>query len=612
MPVASAVPATSSFDPLLFQKHRRIHVVGGSFFGQNDEMLMIVHPGDLKQENLMNTRRMLASVMTHREPQWFSVAGRVNLVASLAELFPLSRDAEGVKLAEAIKDYVHNVARSPESHTQELAQKQSHPFASKIQRMLEDKPLRADEIESLKNGIGLYLLLDKALENHTPPGLMAQAGNVAAQAHSADLLFAKLQPVANIDGAAVKKAASEGGLAAVGQVLGLEEAYTRDVMALVNHLPEHKFAANAIENWKAGRTQPGMGNAGIHEKIMAGIGPRVEQKLRQLQGFFHRRTEVTPEIERHEKLIANGLCLLPPTVSEGFYRKGGTISFSLQPTLNGKGLHGLNIRSHSHPDDVIGFNHVAVAAGQGADSMMRTLVHEITHTIYPNYLTQTDIARTDALTQSDRQRLNQLKVIMDQWRSAETPEVKAAIEQQIESGFAVEGKPWSKVKGAADLQTLAILVDEAWRNLNTESPKLVLSGYSEPEKRMAEVNSRYAELRFVRFREQPELLKFVVPGLTEVYDQVYLPHVERAVADMRLRQAPPPQATVATVPQSATQVQGPSASTPTQPQTIRTISAPQPQQTVAAPEAPANSILTAHAALQPAGLGRGVEGVTLQ
>lgn len=554
-------------------------------------MYLLAHPGDLKPENIQGLRQRLAESFTHREPQWFSTAGRVNLVSSLSELFPLSADAEGAKFAETIKDYVKKMAKGNDPASEEQADKEAHPFAAKIQRMLEDKPLKQDENETLKNGIGLYLLLDKALEGMTPPGLAAQAGGLVNQAHSADMLFAKLQPVSNIDGNALKKAAREGGLAGAGRALGLQEAYVQDVIKLVSHLPEHKFSSNAIENWKIGREQPGMAHAGIHEKIMAGVAPRIEQKIRQLQGFFHNRTEVDSQIARHEGIIADGLRLLPPAVTEAFFRKGGSVSFSLQPTLNGRGLHGLNIRSHEHTDDVVGFNHVAVAAGQGADSMLRTLVHEVTHTIHPNYLSETDIARTDALAVSDRQRLTQLNETMQQWRLAKTPEEKAAIEQKVETQFAVEGRPWSKMRGAADFNTLAIMVDEAWRNLNSESPKLILSGYSEPEKRMAEVNSRYAELRFVRYREMPDALKFVVPGLTEAYDQVYLPHVERAVSDMRIRQMP--KTTVASAQQSSIVV--PNAHTQHVRPAMTTSTAANPE----SEGVPSNSILTANMAVNP-------------
>ncbi|MBY0355004.1 MAG: hypothetical protein K2Q12_04655, partial [Rickettsiales bacterium] len=320
--------------------------------------------------------------------------------------------------------------------------------------------------------------------------------------------------------------------------LGVEDAYIKEVLQLVKQLPDRKFSANAIENWKFGRLQPGMQNAGVHEKIEAGLMPRIHAKINGLIGFFKNQSIDLPAIGELEKEIAGRLQLLPPNVLEAYFRRGGMVIYNPASSLNGRGLLGLNQHTKAHPDDVLGMDLVFVSGGTGADKSQGTLVHEITHTLYPNYLTETDIARTDALALSDKQRLEKLHTLLGQWIKSDKPEEKAALEAQVETGFAVAGVPWSKIRGNADMHSLYTLVNEAWANLTAESPKLILSGYSEPEKRMAEVNSRYADLRFVRYREQPDLLHFVVPGLTESYEQIYLPHIERALSDLRVRQTP--------------------------------------------------------------------------
>jgi hypothetical protein len=576
----SAAPAPAPFDPTRFQHEHRIMVLGDAYVGQGDETFLTVHPQELKAENQPALRAKLQKVFTHQEPMWFTAPGRLSIVASLSDLIPLSAEAEGARLSDMIQHYIKKTTTGKDPDAAAHDEKSAAPFAAFVKLLQEDKPLKPDQIEALKNGIGMYLLLEKAVEGKHDQGLNGLAGPLAAQPHNADMLFAKLQTYTGLDGAAIRKVAQEGGLAAVGKALGVDEAYVQDITRLVNHLPDHKFAANAVENWKIGRTQPGMAHAGVHEQIMAGIAPRIEQKIRALQGYFHGKTEVSPDIEKIEQDIAGRLRLLPPAVTEAFFRKGGDIVYSPAGSLNGGGLLGLNRHSKAHADDVLGIDHIYVSGGTGPDKSQDTLVHEITHTVYPNYLTPTDIARTDALALSDRQRLTQLREVVGQWMRAATPEEKAALEQQVETQFAVSGKPWSKIRGNADMNSLYTLVNEAWNNLNAESPKLTLSGYSEPEKRMAEVNSRYAGMRFVRYREQPELLNFVVPGLTEAYDQVYLPHVERALTDLRLRQEPPAKAPAA------------SAATATQ-------SAPSQVRTLATPEAPSVHVHAQDAVLHP-------------
>lgn len=592
-PQPSAQPeAAAGFDPIRFQQEHRIHVLGGSYIGQGDDMFLTVHPQEMKPENQPALRARMQRIFTHQEPMWFTAPGRLAMVASLSELIPLSTEAEGAKLSEMIQHFIKKTSTGKDPDVAEHDEKSAAPFAAFVKRLQEDKPLKPDQIEAVKNGIGLYLLLEKAVEGKHAGGLAALAGNLAMQPHNAEKLFAVMQPYTGFDITAIRQAAQSGGLAAAGKALGVDDAYTQDVIRLVNHLPEHKFAANAVENWKIGRQQPGMANAGTHEKIMAGVGPRIEQKLKTLQGLFKNRTEVSPEIAAMEQEIAGRMRqLLPPAVAEAYFRKGGDIIYSPKSSLsNGPGiLFGLNRHTKAHRDDVLGIDHIFVSGGFGPEKSQDTLVHEFTHTLYPNYLTETDIARVDALTLSDRQRLQALREIVNKWEISTSPEEKAALEQQVESGFAVGGKPWSQMRGAATMQSLYTLVNEAWNNLTSESSKLTLSGYSEPESRMAEINSRYAGMRFVGHNNEPDLLRFVVPGLTEAYDQIYLPHIERALADLRIRQMP--QATVEKAKQSSIVVPNPAPHAHSQ--QIRTLSTPP------APEQPTPQIDARSVALHP-------------
>lgn len=598
-PVTEAVATTTpapAFDPIKFQEAHRVHISGASYLGKGDDAFLIVHPEELKPESLAALRGKMARLYTHQEPIWFTQPGRLAIISSLAELIPLSSEAEGAKLSETIQHYIQKTVSGKDPQVSEKQDKEASPFAAYIKSLKEDTPLKPDQIESVKNGIGMYLLLEEAVKAKHPQGLAGLAGGLTMNAHQADMLFAKLLPATGLNGPSIIEAARTGGLVAAGKAMGVKDDYIQEVVALVNHLPEHKFSSNAVENWKIGRLQPGMALAGVHEKIMKGVGPRIEHKINALKAMFHNRFEVSAETKKMEEEIAGRLRVLPPAVTEAFFRRGGEIVYNPAPSLNNGGLHGLYTHSRAHPDDLLGIDQVFIAGGQGADSSQRTGVHELTHVLYPNYLTQEAIARTDALALSDRQRLNRLHEITGKWIAAKTPEEKAQLEQQVETEFAVDAKPFSALRGQADMNSLYTMVEEAWRNLSTESPKLILSGYSDAEKRMAEINSRYAELRFVRLREQPDLLRFIVPGLTEAYEQVYLPHVERAVADLRLRQASPaaPHAHQGMTPQTSG-AQNAGAPTPPAPPTP----ANEEVQTTTQEAAPSPQIETPSAMLHP-------------
>ena len=47
-----------------------------------------------------------------------------------------------------------------------------------------------------------------------------------------------------------------------------------------------------------------------------------------------------------------------------------------------------------------------------------------------------------------------------------------------------------------------------------------------------EVISRYAEMRQVSHRDNPGVMQFLAPGLTKVWEQHYIPHLERVYQDV--------------------------------------------------------------------------------
>ena len=99
-----------------------------------------------------------------------------------------------------------------------------------------------------------------------------------------------------------------------------------------------------------------------------------------------------------------------------------------------------------------------------------------------------------------------------------------------------------------DAQDFKFMVRHANDTLSVEGARYTTSGYDSPEERFREVISRFAELKQVEYRSEPQLLHFLAPGLDQVWEAHYIPHLNRVyhaigpqeIEQLKLTQLPTP------------------------------------------------------------------------
>jgi hypothetical protein len=70
-------------------------------------------------------------------------------------------------------------------------------------------------------------------------------------------------------------------------------------------------------------------------------------------------------------------------------------------------------------------------------------------------------------------------------------------------------------------------VKHADDRLHVEGDTYAKSGYGTPQERFREVLSRFSELKLVELRDSQPLLNFIAPGLNQIFDHYYIPHLDR-------------------------------------------------------------------------------------
>jgi hypothetical protein len=80
------------------------------------------------------------------------------------------------------------------------------------------------------------------------------------------------------------------------------------------------------------------------------------------------------------------------------------------------------------------------------------------------------------------------------------------------------------LRSARDFQ---YMVRHAHETLDSEGVRYAKSGYDSPHERFREVISRFAELKQVEYAAEPQLLHYLAPGLDQIWEAHYIPHLHR-------------------------------------------------------------------------------------
>lgn len=545
--------ALQGFDTQKFITDNRIHVEHGSLILQSDPLLPL-HPRELAPENEARLRTKIRRVMTTEDYDFFSDRTRAAISSALAGLIPLSASTKEAELGKGITNWLKELETGKDPAIAKRDEKVAAPFKAVIDHYLEKREQRPANIEFSKNALGMYLLMEEALREHGYRGSIAP---FAKEVGTAEGLIAKLSSHLGFDTKQFLDAAGKDGLDGVGKLLGVDETFQRDVKKLGAYLEDHKFSANAVANWQVGRKMPGMKNAGIAEQIEAGLESRINAKIMSSRMAVQHRYDVPEPIRQTEQKIAGMMKFLPPELAETLYLLGTEIAYTPEVTLKPIAdvpAYGFHRRITEHPDDVKGIYQIFLSGKHNAEEAVRVLVHEAHHLMIPNQFSPQGIALVDGLAKHDMMRLKALKEQMDIWMSGDDATKAQVVNTLNRPEFSIGGKKFSDCIGQAEMLTFYTQVQGAYDWLQGDSETYHRSGYASNDGNspMSEIIPRYAELRYVREREHPEMLSYIVPGMTVSYEQIYLPHVREQLQDLRAQAATaeaslkPPTATAAT------------------------------------------------------------------
>jgi len=532
--------AGQGFDVSTFLRNRQIHVQQGSQIDARDPLL-VIHRDDARSENEAALRTKIRNAYSMDYPSLFSDGNKAPVMEKLASLVPLDVKTKEEMLVRLNLDISEHKRTGIDPKIARQLEDTAKPFAAVIREYHDtDKDLktRPEVIAQAKNGVGLYLVLEEALRQR---GYTQEPYQLDEKSSSADELLVRMGRHLNVAAPQLKEVAGREGVNGVGRMLGVSEDYLVSVERLTNHLAEHHFSANATQSWKVGGQVQGMQMAGVQERIDAGLRVREQAKVQEVQSNPAALGANSQYVKDSEQVVLAAMKALPPALAESLQRIGTDIVYTpeitVDPIAPGMHAYGFHRRVTHNPDDVQGVQQIFVAGKHDAEEFKRVVVHEAHHLIFPNQFSEPLIQSVDALTKADQERLGKLRDVMKSWNTGDDAARNQAVQRLNSEEFAVNGKTLMQSLGGASLDTFHNMVEHAHERLQINSDTYYKGGYNSPESRFQEINSRYAELRYVRLKDNPEMLNFIVPNTTAIYEQIYMPHVEKQLQALRERDA---------------------------------------------------------------------------
>lgn len=523
-----------------FVRDHRIHIKHGSQF---IDPYLVVHPSELNPANESRLREKLDLTYSINNPSFYETPERVAVAINLGQLVPVSLQAKRSKLLEEVKAFNEQVQTGTDSELAQQAKDKREPFSAIVRDTVNNPTVDPVGLELLKNGLAVYMLCrQKLTEQH----FLGKLTDYVKRTGTPDQILADLQEKIGVSPQAVREAALKEGVDGVGRLLGLDAHYINDVKQLAEYASTQDFGYNIVEHWHIGRQlQPQLP---LMEKIALGKQTRINAKINEYRGRVRGHYEVPEPIKKEEERIAQALELVDPIQRKLMFALGYEICFTPEVTADDiafyKGIYGLHRKAANDLSDIRGTYRIYFSGHGDLEGSMRTLVHEIAHNLWPDHFTPQDVQAIDRLAASDAQRFTNLnRLITERFGDFEkllgayhagSPQEKAAVLAAANEHFASYGVAVDQLfPHLADAHGFKFMVRHALDTLQVEGDRYNRSGYDTPQERFREVLSRFAELKQVRFRNQPELLNFVAPGLNQIFDQHYLPHLHRVYNDIQ-------------------------------------------------------------------------------
>ena len=543
--------ALTGADPMDFVHANRIHVKDGSLFL---DPYLVIHPRELAPANETALKQKLHLTYAVNNPSFYESMDRFSIAMNLAQLVPVSLEAKKNKLAEEVnklKAQAETGSADPELLKQ--YQDKVNPFAAIVRDTLKKPERDPVGIETLQNGVTIYLLLREKL---TKQGyLNPLASYVGGRAQTPDQVLGELAPKIGISPIQLREAALKGGIDGIGKALGLDAAYVAEVKELSKHASTQDFSLNEIEHWHLGRQLLKNTHATLAQKIETGVVAHIDKTIADARALVRNRFDVPEPVKAEEKRIAEALNLVEPIQRAQMFKLGYEICFTPDVTADAiakyNGIYGLHRKAANDLRDTTGTYRIYFSGRGDLKGSMRTFVHEVAHNLWPEQFTPEQVKTIDALALSDAARFASLQSVMgnpEQFATFEkffnaykagNAQEKAAVmasanEWLAPQGITVDGL-FPYLRSARDFQ---FMVQHAYDTLSVEGSRYAKSGYHSSNERFREVISRFAELKQVEYAGEPQLLHYLAPGLDQIWETQYIPHLQRVYQSLSVPAQP--------------------------------------------------------------------------
>jgi hypothetical protein len=518
-----------AFDPMMFVEDNRILPQHVAFQDKLNENVWL-HPADLTVEREAFLRQKLESAFSIEYPPYVDEKVRNIFIEALRAAVPKDPSLSSV-ISESAKPkpLETDLFQYPLSHMVN-----GEPFAPLISEA---------DLKQYRDAIAIYLALEFVLAEKGYPEILSKAVSSlegrGVEKPTIDQLFNELRSALDISTSDMARALHSGGVDGVNELLLVSPDLSKEIDRLMDYLTPRGFPLNDVINWMYGRNEPNMQGASTEEMVTIGLQARIDQTIHQYRSTVKQFTAMPEEIA-DERLVAAAMNHVPPIISELFFEEGGVVIFTPAPDLMdvlGMPATGFHITYESPQNPAHSMHQIFISQELGLPKNTRTLVHEMNHMMYPELITPESAVKADELLIRDQQRIKYLKSLVDQYSTGDAEIQQKALEWLNKPEFRVNGQSFSEMVTDGSMLTFIGAVNEAYHYLQMESPTYNRIGtYSEPLDRFREMLPRYAELRYVGHSDNPNMLKFIVPGITEIYDDLYLPHLEQRLQHLRATQ----------------------------------------------------------------------------
>ncbi len=530
--------AAAGIDTLDFVRDNRIHIKHGSQFIDG---YLVIHPRELAPESEPTLREKLKLTFSVQHPSFYENKDQKAIALGLAQLIPTSLAAKHAQQQANIAAINQEVATGIDAQTKKQLDDRAHPMTANVNEFSTKPTTDAVGMETLKNGLSMYLLMREKL---TQAGFLNPLASYVPSKSTPDQILTVLGEKVGVTPIAVRDAAVKDGLAGVANLLGVSPTRLAEIRSVTERAASKNFSQNMVLDWNVGsQIAP---NASIDSKLAQGLASRIDTTITKARERARNVFEVPAAITAEEKRVAQTLNVLEPIQRAVMHKLGYEICYS--PEYLPKdiaffdGIKGLNRRTFNDPRSLEGTKRIYFSAYEGLEESTRVLAHEAAHMFWPNQFAPAEVQKIDALAASDAARFKQLGKLVDEkfpefekfvraFQAGNDAE-KAAVKQSANAYFAQYGVqvgdgllPYIK-----DANQLRYLTKYASDKLSTEGAFYTGSSYANPPERFREVLSRFAELKQVHLRGEPQLMQFLAPGLNQVWENHYLPHLEHVYA----------------------------------------------------------------------------------